>query len=113
MEQLPDEIIRKILQSLDTDDPCQEKPPLNQSIRTMSLCSTHLRRIALPMLFHTVTVSTMSQLDNLLSILLASPDYCKLVRRLKIQERVETKRRRKRLGTLFDAGLRELADALG
>jgi hypothetical protein len=84
LEQLPDETIKQIIEFLYTIDHFKRRRSLNRSIEAVSLCSRRLRRIALPLLYHTIATFTLDRIDGLLWTLLESPDHCTLVRRLTI-----------------------------
>ncbi|PVG01118.1 hypothetical protein CPB86DRAFT_782027 [Serendipita vermifera] len=112
LEQLPNEIIQEILDYLKLDYPRKKGSPFDRSIGSVSLCSRRLRQIALPPLYHTITIFTMEQIDGLLLTMLKHPDYSPFVKRLTIHEDHERKTRSRHHEELLAAGLRKMTELL-
>jgi hypothetical protein len=87
LDQLPDEILQEILEWLSIED--SQPPvmfPLKKSIRPLAFCNRRLLRIALPMIYRTVHIFTMDQLDGFISHLIKWPQHGEFVMRLTIDE---------------------------
>jgi hypothetical protein len=89
MDQLPDEIITEIFRYLNKGDHSQlikDQSSLNKSIRPSAMCNRRLRRIASSLLYHTIFIFTLDQLDGLLLMMIESPQYAKFVKHLTVYE---------------------------
>ncbi|PVF97888.1 hypothetical protein CPB86DRAFT_873809 [Serendipita vermifera] len=78
---LADETILQIMECFYVDE-VRFNGSLNRNIRRLSLCSQRLRRIALPLLYHTVYVGHTKTLNGLLELLIRYPHYACLVKNL-------------------------------
>ncbi|PVG01120.1 hypothetical protein CPB86DRAFT_812689 [Serendipita vermifera] len=87
LDQFPDELIQEILEYLYINNPNPEDiSPLNNTIKQVTVCNKRFRQIALPVLYRTVHISTMDQLDGFLLQVISKPQYSQFVRRLRVDE---------------------------
>ncbi|PVF97889.1 hypothetical protein CPB86DRAFT_785384 [Serendipita vermifera] len=80
-DKLADETILHISEALHIDS-AGFNGSLNRNIRNLSLCNRRLRRIALPLLYHTICIRHTKALSGALKMFIKYPSYAHLVKDL-------------------------------
>ncbi|PVF97885.1 hypothetical protein CPB86DRAFT_873806 [Serendipita vermifera] len=78
---LADELVLEILRYLHKN-PTELRGTINRDVWNLSLCSHRLRRIGLPLLYHTVHIENAESMNRFLQIMLKHPNKSNLVKSL-------------------------------
>jgi hypothetical protein len=82
-DRLADELVLKIMDHTnESEQEPMDHSPVNPSIRQLSRCNSRLRRISLPLLYHTIRLVHWRGLNQFLRVIIDTPSYISLVKTL-------------------------------